>query len=182
MAEETRIDPLPADRMVLASAPAEDAKEVFLESGGQKWAVAWHPPGAVPPGQPHGCNALCVSGPDVVLISPDGQRWGWPGGHPLDGESWEDTLRREVLEETCATVVEARLLGFTRSVCLEGHQQGLVLVRCIWRADVHVLPWNPQFEIKWRTVMPAADVGRYFWMDKGSEPIAHRALIEAGLV
>jgi len=25
----------------------------------------------------------------MVLISPDGERWGWPGGRPEPGESWE---------------------------------------------------------------------------------------------
>jgi NUDIX domain len=44
-----------------------------------------------------------------VLISNDGERWGWPGGRPDGNESWEQTLRREVLEEACAIVRHARL-------------------------------------------------------------------------
>jgi ADP-ribose pyrophosphatase YjhB (NUDIX family) len=56
----------------------------------------------------------------VVLISPDGRRWGWPGGRPEAGEDWLQTLRRELLEEACAEVEQARLLGFTRSACLAG--------------------------------------------------------------
>ena len=81
---------------------------------------------------------------EVVLISPDGQRWGWPGGRPEPGESWEQTLRREILEEACATVTCARLLGFVRGRCVSGREQGLVLVRSIWRAEVRLLPsWGP---------------------------------------
>ena len=74
--------------------------------------MAWHPPGAVPAGQPHGANAFCVTvRGNVVLVSTDGSRWGWPGGRPERGESWEDTLRRELNEEACATVTRAGYSG-----------------------------------------------------------------------
>ncbi len=102
------------------------------------------PAASAPPGQPHGANAFCLtSDGDVVLISPDGERWGWPGGRPEPGESWEQTLRREISEEACATVTGARLLGFVRSRCTSGREEGLVLVRSIWLAEVTVLPWQP---------------------------------------
>ena len=75
-----------------------DGEEMPVPNGGDGWRMAWHPPGAAPPGTPHGANAFCVTGDgDVVLISSDGSRWGWPGGRPEHGESWEDTLRREML-------------------------------------------------------------------------------------
>jgi len=66
-----------------------------------------------PAGTPHGANAFCVTADDqVVLISNDGVHWGWPGGRPEGSESWEQTLRREILEETCSIVSTAQLLGF----------------------------------------------------------------------
>jgi hypothetical protein len=40
-----------------------------------------------------------------VLISDDGVRWGWPVGRPQGEETWEQTFRREVLEEACVVVV-----------------------------------------------------------------------------
>jgi ADP-ribose pyrophosphatase YjhB (NUDIX family) len=126
---------------------------------------------------------LCVTNDEqVLLISPDGERWEWPGGRPEEGESWEETLRREMLEEACAEVVHARLLGFTRSTCLRGREQGLVLVRGIWRADVELLSWDPPYEIGRRRAVPAADLGDYLWMEEGLEPIYRRALVEAKLV
>jgi hypothetical protein len=79
-------------------------------------------------------------------------------------------------------VVDARLLGFTRSVCLTGPEQGLVLVRSIWLADVELMPWDPRFEIAHRRVVPAAELLAHLWMGQGFEPIYHRALVEAGLV
>jgi hypothetical protein len=104
---------------------AGDGEEIAVRSNGGDWLIAWHPPITVPPGQAHGANAFCVTDDDgVVLISNDGERWGWPGGRPEGDESWEQTLRREVLEEACAIVSDARLLGFCRGACLtgEGHQ------------------------------------------------------------
>jgi hypothetical protein len=107
-----------------------------------------------------------------------GLAWGPAGA----GGSWEDTLRREMLEEACAVVMDARLLGFVRSRCLAGHERGLVLVRSIWRAQVRLLPWQPEHEIPFRRVVPAHELARYLWMENGAEPIYSRAAREAGLV
>jgi ADP-ribose pyrophosphatase YjhB (NUDIX family) len=162
---------------------ALDGEDFHVRSNGGNWLTAWHSPIAAPAGNAHGANAFCVTaGDDVVLISNDGERWGWPGGRPEGNESWEQTLRREILEETCAIVVDARLLGFCRSVCLTGSEEGLVLVRSIWRAEVEVMSWEPRFEIAHRRIVPAAELMSHFWMEEGFEPVYHRALIEAGLM
>jgi ADP-ribose pyrophosphatase YjhB (NUDIX family) len=108
-------------------------------------------------------------------------RWGWPGGRPEPGESWEQTLRREIAEEACATVTEARLLGFVRSRCTSGHEEGLVLVRSVWRAEVTVLPWRPAHEIPFRRMVTPDDLAGQLWMEPGAEPIYARAACEAGL-
>jgi ADP-ribose pyrophosphatase YjhB (NUDIX family) len=174
---------LVAMRMTMLGYPiARDGEEFAVYSNGGDWLIAWLPPTATPDGIPHGANAFCVTADGcVVLISGDGERWGWPGGRPKGDESWEQTLRREVLEEACATVVDARLLGFCRAVCITGPEQGLVLVRSIWLAEVELMPWEPRFEIAHRRVVPAAELAAHFWMEEGFEPIYHRALVEAGL-
>ena len=70
---------------------AADLAEVTVPPDGGDWRMAWHPPGAAPAGLPHGANAFCVTADGaVVLVSADGARWGWPGGRPEPGESWED--------------------------------------------------------------------------------------------
>jgi len=162
---------------------AGDLEEVAVPANGGDWRMAWHPPGSAPPGQPHGANAFCVTVDGaVVLVSTDGSRWGWPGGRPEPGEAWESTLRREMLEEACATVTDARLLGFVQSRCLAGHEKGLVLVRSIWRAQVRLLPWQPEYEIPFRRVVPAHELARHLWMEDGAAPIYSRAAREAGLV
>lgn len=59
----------------------------------------------MPEGIVHGSNAFCVTADEqVVLNSNDGERWGWQGGHPEGDESWEQTLRRAIVEETGAAL------------------------------------------------------------------------------
>lgn len=143
--------------MAASDAIAADGEPVSGRSNGGDWVESWHPPSAVPSGKPHGAEGICVTpSGEIVAISRDGVRWEFPAGRPEGVESWEETLRREVLEEACATVVGARLLGFTRGVCVGGHQEGLILVRSKWRADVELAPWDPQFEISHRRTIPVA--------------------------
>ncbi len=162
---------------------ARDGEEFRVRSNGGDWLLAWHSPTTVPPGKNHGANGFCVTADDgVVLISNDGERWGWPGGRPEGDESWEQTIRREISEETCTTVRDARLLGFCRAVCLTGPEEGLIQVRSAWRAEVELMPWEPRFEIPHRRVIPANELLSHLWMEEGFEPIYHRALTEAGLM
>jgi 8-oxo-dGTP pyrophosphatase MutT (NUDIX family) len=117
---------------------------------------------------------------NIVLISVDGLRWSFPAGRPEGVESWEATLRREVMEEACATVVRATLLGFARGVCVAGPETGLVLVRSIWRADVQLGPWLPQFEIKHRRIVRLGEVdGQLALASHPFAPFVRRALREA---
>jgi ADP-ribose pyrophosphatase YjhB (NUDIX family) len=123
-----------------------------------------------------------TSADDVVLISPDGTIWDLPAGRPEPGESWEQTLHREMNEEACAMVVAARLLGFTRGQCVAGPERGLVLVRSVWRADVELRPWEARFEIADRRVVAPAAIEDALTL--GSHPFAaiiRRELREAAL-
>ena len=101
-------------------------------------------------------------------------------GRPERGETWEQTLCREVREEACATVVRARLLGFSRGEYVAGRQSGTVLVRSIWRTDVTLEPWDPRHEIPFRRVVSAADVESALDIARHPfAPIVRRALREA---
>lgn len=160
---------------------AVDGVDVAFSQDGQDWRVAWFPPPASPPGTPHGAAAICVAGARVVLIGTDGETWGLPGGRPEPGESMLDTLRREVREEACATVASARLLGFSRGTCVRGHEQGLVLVRSLWRAEVEVEPWKPRFEITHRRLVPAAAAFACLTLPAELRPLHRRAFAEAGI-
>jgi ADP-ribose pyrophosphatase YjhB (NUDIX family) len=163
--------------------PIVEGEPLTVRSKGGTWFIEWHPPVREPQGTKHGANAFCITrDDDVVLISNDGERWGWPGGRPQGHESWEQTLHREVLEEACAVVRGARLLGFCRGACTSGPEHGRVLVRSIWRADVDLNAWEPRFEIRHRRLVSADQLLAHLWIEEGFEPLYHRVLIESGIV
>ncbi|MGQ0736967.1 MAG: NUDIX hydrolase [Acidobacteriota bacterium] len=169
--------------MTILPPPLVGGERLTVRSNGGSWFIEWHPPVAEPEGTKHGANAFCVTRDHhIVLISNDGERWGWPGARPEGDESWEQTLRREVLEEACAVVCDARLLGFCRGACVSGPEEGRVLVRSIWRADVEVNAWEPQFEIRHRRLVAADDLLAHLWIEEGFHAFYHRVLIEAGLL
>jgi len=41
-----------------------DTEELTVPFDGDDWAMAWHPPGDAPSGDPHGANAFCVTADD----------------------------------------------------------------------------------------------------------------------
>jgi ADP-ribose pyrophosphatase YjhB (NUDIX family) len=158
-----------------------NGRDVTASIGDQDWRVAWYPPPDPPPGVPHGAEAVCVAGGRVVLVSRDGRLWGLPAGRPEEHEGWVDTLRREVREEACAEVVSSRLLGFTRGVCVRGPQEGLVLVRSHWRAEVRVLGWEPRFEMTHRRLVPADAAFGSMTIPEGLAPLYRRMFAEAAI-
>ena len=67
------------EMMKVTSPVLRDGEEIAVHANGGDWLVAWHSPNAAPEGTPHGANAFCMTANDcVVLISNDGERWGWP--------------------------------------------------------------------------------------------------------
>ncbi len=116
--------------------------------------MSWHSPPEAPVGTKHGAAGICVDkNGKVVVISTDEISWDFPAGRPEGDEDWEQTLHREMLEEARSVVIEARLLGFSRGRRVEGDKIGPPLVRSIWLAQVNLLDWNPQFEIRFRKLL-----------------------------
>ena len=56
-------------------------------------------------------------------------------------------------EEACARIASATLMGYLRGQCIQGHERGLVLIRSIWRAEVELAPWEPEWEIPVRALV-----------------------------
>jgi hypothetical protein len=154
-----------------------------MRSGNQDWLVSWHRPDDQPLGQRHGATGVCLDPCGaLVLISQDGRQWDLPAGRPEEGETDEQTLRREMREEPCVEVTAAHLLGYSRGECVGGKEVGLILVRSLWRADVTVQAWDPQFEIPHRLLMPTSRLTRSD-LERLTDfsGIHMRALAEAGI-
>lgn len=161
---------------------ARDGEEIAFRVDDGDWIVSWHPPFIPPDGTRHGAAGICVTDNDeIVLISQDGEHWDLPAGRPEGDETWEQTLRREMGEEACVIVVQARLLGFSRGSCLAGPQVGRVIVRSVWRAEVELAAWEPKFEISHRRVVAPAEVVDQLAIPDGLARIISRALHEAVL-
>ena len=145
------------------------------------WTQTWFPPAECPEGRTHGSGGVCFTSPDeIVLIRIRGcESWEFPAGRGEEGESWEDTFRREVIEEACASVVEAKFLGYSRVCCSEGKEAGLVQVRSYWKASVELLDWVPQHEIEERKLVAATSA--LSLLPRLYEPIMARILVEAGV-
>ncbi len=152
-----------------------------FEADGEVWSLSWHSPPSPPDGIRHGSAGLCLTAHgEVILISQDGKSWDFPGGKPEGTETWEETLRRELMEEACVEVLSVTLLGFARAECTQGKELGRAIVRSFWRAEVEVHPWEPQFETTHRLlVQPEETLNYTFW---GYAPIYRRVLQEAGLL
>jgi len=160
---------------------AGDGEEFAFHANGQDWIASWYPPIFPPPnGTPHGSAAVCLTTEgNVILVSEDGQSWNLPSGRPEKGEDWRTTLEREVLEEACARVEEATLLGFSKGICVKGREEGLVLVRSLWRAVVSLGKWEPHHEMSHRLLVPSNTALERISFPPGLLPIIQRWFHEA---
>jgi len=72
---------------------------------------------------------ICFNDIDEILIikKPDGDQWKIPGGRPEAGETLEETLNRELMEEATISVKNCQPLGVMQVVyphlpiCLKGN-------------------------------------------------------------
>ena len=151
----------------------------FRDDRGQEWIESWHSPELpAPDGKPHGSAGICFT-PEgrVVLVTQPGISWEFPAGRPEGDEDWRATLDREMLEEACARVERATLLGFGRGACIEGEETGLVLVRSLWCADVSLGPWEPRHETTGRVAVPPDEA--LSKVERGCGPLSRRWLHDA---
>jgi 8-oxo-dGTP pyrophosphatase MutT (NUDIX family) len=118
----------------------------------------------------------------VVLVTNDGVAWDIPAGRPEQGETLRQTLDREMLEETCGRVTDARLLGYSRGLCVRGHEQGLILVRSFWLATIELDPWEPRYEMTQRRLVTPADALGEVSPSPAWRLVFARAFYEAGLL
>ena len=74
--------------------------------------LEWHEdclPDRLPVTQIYG---FCFDSRGHILLIDDGDQYSLPGGKPEEDETWEQTMRREVLEEAQITLGEIYYLGW----------------------------------------------------------------------
>ena len=123
---------------------------------GRSYEVTWCHAGNVPPReQITQVSAICFTlDVQIVMVSADGEHWGIPGGHPEDGESCEDALKREVLEESCCEVETSHLLGWQHVRDLADSSVHYQMRYC---CRVNVRPFRPEYEIRYRRLVASSD-------------------------
>ena len=167
---------------------AREGEEFRSRDGrGQEWVLSWHPPELpAPAGRANGSAGICfIPENDIVVVTWPGVAWKFPAGRPEEDEDWRATLDREVMEEACAVVEDATLVGFAKGACVEGSEKGLALVRSLWCADVSLEPWEPRHETTARLVVPPDEALERVAFGGDHRPIYERwfrdALIVKGL-
>jgi 8-oxo-dGTP pyrophosphatase MutT (NUDIX family) len=136
------------------------------------------------PEPPHANQAygICFTTAGLIVMGAydDGGKphWNLLGGGVEPGETLEDCLVREVMEEGCARVIESRYIGCQR-VDDPGHPAGpqRYYQTRFW-ARVELLPWDPRFEIEERRLVRPEDFLQT--LNWGTAPSA-AIILEAGL-
>lgn len=98
-----------------------------------------------------------------LLIVKNGNTWTIPGGHPEAGETYLDTLNRELMEEACVTLKDINYLGAVEVV-----EKGETYYQLRYTAKVNnVLPFKQEWEISERKFIDLDDLPNYIKWSTG---------------
>ncbi len=98
-----------------------------------------------------------------LLIVKNGDTWTIPGGHPEKGETKEETLNRELMEEACVTLDKTHYMGAVEVV--ENNEKYFQLR---YTAKVkEIFPFKQEWEICERKFIDLKDLPNYIKWSKG---------------
>lgn len=139
--------------MTAADPPGPAVVEHFFSDGGARLRCEWFDPPWLPPAAD--ClqaYAIAFTGGGEIVLVNDPSGWNLPGGSVEEGEDLLATLAREVDEEACARVVEARYIGCQR-ISGGGRRAEPYYEARFW-ARVELDPFVPRFETTERALVP----------------------------
>lgn len=126
----------------------------------------------------HGVHAYCFYGNELVIVYSDMKGyWTPPGGGVEQGETVEEAIVREILEETNMRVLKQRIIGY-QDVSEPHRVTTQVRLVCIvepvgpFTADV-----DPEGDVTEIKLIDPKDIKQYFDWGEVGEHILERALI-----
>lgn len=103
-----------------------------------------------------------------LLIVKNGKIWTIPGGHPEISETKEETLKREVMEESCVSLKDIKYLG-----AVEVIEDGEVYYQLRFTAITkEILPFKEEWEINERKFVDLNELNKYITWSNGKTFIA----------
>ena len=132
------------------------------------------------------CMVFALHNKDNIVLSKPERGWGIPGGHREEGETAEECLRREAMEEAAIILENIQLIGrwvtnkrFHSPYNAKYPDKGYQL---LYIANVKELnDFTPQLEITERIVVPISEVKNYHHDIDNFMPIFNYALEEGYL-
>ena len=98
-----------------------------------------------------------------LLIVKGGKIWTVPGGHPEQGETQFETLKREIIEEACVTIKDIKYLGAVEVV-----ENGETYYQLRYTAKVNeILPFKGEWETDERLFVDLKDLSKYIKWSNG---------------
>lgn len=98
-----------------------------------------------------------------LLIVKGGKTWTVPGGHPEQGETQFETLKREIIEEACVTIKDIKYLGAVEVV-----ENGETYYQLRYTAKVNeILPFKGEWETDERLFVDLKDLSKYIKWSNG---------------
>lgn len=110
---------------------------------------------------------FCLNKKGEVLIVKNKRGWSFPGGHPEIGETPEETLSREVSEESYVTIKNSRFLGYIDATDPKNQSiEGKRYIQLRYLAKIKkVLDFKKEFETSERIFVPAVKLPEYMkWL------------------
>lgn len=99
-----------------------------------------------------------------LLIVKNGKTWTIPGGHPEISETKEETLIREVMEESCISLKDIKYLGAVEVV-----EDGNVYYQLRFTAKTKkILPFQEEWEISERKFVELKELNKYITWSNGA--------------
>jgi 8-oxo-dGTP pyrophosphatase MutT (NUDIX family) len=132
-----------------------DGREVTLE---------WIESGSIPNGIAISqVTGYCVDDVGRILIVKNKRGWGFPGGHPEPGESPEDTLRREVIEEANVSLKKPEIIGYMEVRDPQnGSVEGTHYVQLKYLAEIEATDdFKKEFETSGRDFVGIGSLSQY---------------------